>query len=150
MRITHAQQRILNNESMYDTLKQRETTKNINTIKETFDTKNQEIMIQKLTTKDKTYAYGPAKDHNNISPNERHDIYLDGPIGIGLFHNNRPVAYCTYLIQNNSMLINQLQRNTYYHFDKYGISRERRDKIMDTYERKETLYKILLDIAHMS
>ncbi|HBB04730.1 TPA: hypothetical protein DCZ39_07745 [Patescibacteria group bacterium] len=76
-------------------------------------------------------------------------IYLDGPLGIGLFHDKKPVAIISFSLQNSSTLfIHQIQGITAEHFDRYGrMTHQKTDPIIQTLPRQEGLYDIVTLLA---
>ena len=75
----------------------------------------------------------------------QYKIYLDAPIGIWLFHNNKPIALISFSLQDSTTLfIRQLQNVTVEYFDRYGrIIEKKTDITAQTIPRQETLYDIV-------
>ncbi|MCX6825564.1 MAG: hypothetical protein NTY80_05115 [candidate division SR1 bacterium] len=78
-----------------------------------------------------------------------YDVYLDGPVAIGLFHNKEPVAVISFSLQDvHTIFIHQIQAINIGHFDTYGrMLHQKTNPILQPLPRQETLYGILSLLA---
>jgi len=94
----------------------------------------------------------PNYDNLNIYRNRSgtiYRIYLDGPIGIGLFYDKRPIAVISFSLQDmKTLFIHQMQVISADHFDTHGrMTHQKVDPIVQTIPRQETLYDIVVLVA---
>ncbi len=80
---------------------------------------------------------------------ETYKIYLDGPMGIWLFHNKKPVALISFSLSDpETLFIQQMQTVVADHYDRYGrTTHQSVDPIVHTISRQKLLYDIAVLLA---
>lgn len=80
---------------------------------------------------------------------ETYKIYLDGPMGIWLLHNKKPVALISFsLFDQETLFIQQMQTVVADHYDRYGrTTHQGVDPIVHTIPRQKLLYDIAVLLA---
>ena len=86
------------------------------------------------------------KDASWVSYHE----YLDSPTWIALFHKNRPIACISFYIKNwNEFFINQIQKVSYYEYDRYGrCIWKHYSPITNDIDWQNTLYRVVKNLAN--
>lgn len=103
--------------------------------------------IDKLYYKNKIEVLKKNAVRKNWAGTE-YKIYMDAPIGMGLFLNDKPVAVLSYTIQWHDIYIKQFQVVAPEHYDRYGRSLwSRAPKIAQELDRQNILYDTFVDFC---
>ncbi len=111
--------------------------------------------------KTSTYIDHPKKSRYLKIPNRQnpdiykdrswmtYKIYLDGPMGIGLFHDNKPIAIISFSLWDKDIFfIHQIQSVIAEHYDRYGrMTHKNVNPLVHTIPRQKTLYDIVVLLA---
>lgn len=119
-----------------------------------FDANGKEIdeeEVGRARTYDRTSWYKFHKQANYTNHHihrdrsgEEYALYMDAPMGIGLFHSGKPLAFIAFSLRDrDALMINQMQSVKVTHYDKQGrVTHEAVNPLVATLPRQHLLTKV--------